>query len=98
MPNELPAYVLYFSGLVSMSIDTAKNQLVVEGVGIDAAILTTKLRKKVGRTTIISVQEVKPKDVKESENKKNVQCSYSDALPLYPGYEVRYKIPCFPNI
>ncbi|CAM8943103.1 unnamed protein product [Rhodiola kirilowii] len=112
-------------GMISMAIEGEKNQLVVVGVGMDAAILATSLRKKVGRTTIISVEEVKSEDKKkeeeeakkkkEAEKKKNEEeqakttnmnvipwsynnCyDYAPPLPSYPGYDVRYGAPSYPN-
>ncbi|CAM8937948.1 unnamed protein product [Rhodiola kirilowii] len=113
-------------GMISMAIEGEKNQLVVVGVGMDAAILATSLRKKVGRTTILSVEEVKSEDKKKEEEEakkkkeaeeakkkkneeeqaktnRNVPWSYNNCydyappLPSYPGYDVCYGAPSYPN-
>ncbi|CAM8978765.1 unnamed protein product [Rhodiola kirilowii] len=64
-------------GLISMAIEASKQQLVVVGVGIDAANLATSLKKKVGHTTIVSIEEVKSeakkKEEEEAKKKKEAE-------------------------
>ncbi|CAM8992648.1 unnamed protein product [Rhodiola kirilowii] len=66
-------------GFLSMEIVLDKNQLVITGVGIDTATLATSLTKKVGYTSIVSVEivlteaqkkEAEAKKKKEAEDKK----------------------------
>ncbi|CAM8895465.1 unnamed protein product [Rhodiola kirilowii] len=68
-----------FSGFLSMAIELDKNQLVITGVGIDTATVATSLTKKVGYTSIVSVEivlteaqkkEAEEKKKKEAEEKK----------------------------
>ncbi|XP_072973740.1 heavy metal-associated isoprenylated plant protein 47-like [Typha angustifolia] len=47
-----------------------KNQLVVVGENVDSACLTHILRRKVGRATILKVEEVKKAEEKKAEDKK----------------------------
>ncbi|KAB1221639.1 hypothetical protein CJ030_MR2G024052 [Morella rubra] len=48
-------------GVDFVGLGAEKDRVEVIGNGVDAVKLATSLRKKVGRTDIISVEEVKPK-------------------------------------
>lgn len=71
-----------------------KDQVVVIGEGVDSADLTRLLRKKVGYASIISVEEVKPKDGPEEDDKDDptpMQWSSSYIhYPQNPMYQVVY--------
>ncbi|KAB1199132.1 hypothetical protein CJ030_MR0G027300, partial [Morella rubra] len=57
-------------GVSSVALEGAdRDQVVVIGDGVDAACLTTSLRKKVGCVLLVSVEEVKPKDAKGGGDK-----------------------------
>uniref|UniRef100_A0A7N0SVT4 HMA domain-containing protein n=1 Tax=Kalanchoe fedtschenkoi TaxID=63787 RepID=A0A7N0SVT4_KALFE len=48
-------------GVTSVALEgPERDQLVVVGIGVDSATLANLLRRKVGKTTFISVAEVKP--------------------------------------
>ncbi|KAK1273515.1 hypothetical protein QJS04_geneDACA007829 [Acorus gramineus] len=51
-----------------------KDQLVVIGEGIDAPCLAKTLRKKIGCTEIVTIENVKPPEKKEEEKKKYCLC------------------------
>uniref|UniRef100_A0A7N0RC13 Uncharacterized protein n=1 Tax=Kalanchoe fedtschenkoi TaxID=63787 RepID=A0A7N0RC13_KALFE len=59
-----------FPGFLSMNIEADKDQLVIVGVGVDAASLVTSLCKKVGHTRIISIEVVKTEAQKKEEEAK----------------------------
>ncbi|KAB1199130.1 hypothetical protein CJ030_MR0G027298 [Morella rubra] len=60
-------------GVMSVALEGQdRDQVVVVGDGVDAACLTSSLRKKVGRVHLVSVEEVKEKAVnKDKEGKQN---------------------------
>ncbi|CAM8915331.1 unnamed protein product [Rhodiola kirilowii] len=64
-------------GFLGMAIDLGKNQLVIIGVGIDTATLATSLTKKVGYTSIVSVEialtEAEKKEAEEKKKKKEAE-------------------------
>ncbi|CAM8925424.1 unnamed protein product [Rhodiola kirilowii] len=64
-------------GFLSMAIELEKNQLVITGVGIDTATLATSLTKKVGYTSIVSVEivltEAQKKEAEEKKKKKEAE-------------------------
>uniref|UniRef100_A0A7N0U4P2 HMA domain-containing protein n=2 Tax=Kalanchoe fedtschenkoi TaxID=63787 RepID=A0A7N0U4P2_KALFE len=57
-------------GFLSMSLELDKDQLVIVGVGVDAAALANSLRKKVGHTSIVSIEIVKTEAQKKEEEAK----------------------------
>ncbi|KAK1269742.1 hypothetical protein QJS04_geneDACA013816 [Acorus gramineus] len=66
-----------------------KDQLVVVGEGVDASSLTEKLRKKVGWTVIITIEDVKPPEPEEkkpsneeTKDEPKIQCMN---CPCYAG-------------
>ncbi|KAI4366210.1 hypothetical protein MLD38_022115 [Melastoma candidum] len=59
------------------------DQLVVTGEGIDSACLATTLRKKVGDTTILKIEEDKPKD-KKDDKKDEKKCEHYCPPPCNP--------------
>lgn len=53
-------FICNIAGVDFVGLGAEKDRVVVTGNGVDAVKLATCLRKKVGRTDIISVEEVKP--------------------------------------
>lgn len=71
-------------GVDSVAIEGEnKDQLVVVGDGVDPANVTILLRKKVGRATIVKVEEVKDDAEKKSET--TVQ-KIETMVQWYPNY------------
>ncbi|XP_068654440.1 heavy metal-associated isoprenylated plant protein 47-like [Aristolochia californica] len=59
------------AGVNSVAVEgDDKDKVVVVGDSVDAVYLVELLRKKVGHTTLLSVEEVKPKDDKPKETKQ----------------------------
>ncbi|KAL9666819.1 hypothetical protein QQ045_001161 [Rhodiola kirilowii] len=60
-----------------MAIELDKSQLVITGVGINTTTLVTSLTKKVGYTSIVSVEivltEVQKKEAEEKKKKKEAE-------------------------
>lgn len=71
-----------------------KDQLEVEGDGIDTVCLVNCLRKKIGHADIVKVEEVKPE--KKPEEKKPEEKTEIVPLPYgwYPNY---YHWHCHPQ-
>lgn len=81
------------TGVTSVAVEIAKNQLVVTGEGVDIACLTRALRKKIAPASIVSVAEVKPEDEKKEEKeKKKLLCCTQKQLccAQYPACSVVY--------
>ncbi|XP_058114217.1 heavy metal-associated isoprenylated plant protein 47-like [Magnolia sinica] len=74
-------------GVSSVAIEgKERDQVVVVGDGVDPIKLTSLMRKKVGHADLISVQEVKPKDEKESKIEVKDQRLWKSDWPQYPQY------------
>ncbi|XP_031120464.1 heavy metal-associated isoprenylated plant protein 16-like [Ipomoea triloba] len=64
-------------GVISVTSDADKNQLVVTGDGVDFFLLMKSLKRKFRCASIVSIEEVKPpekKDDKKDEKKKEECC------------------------
>eukprot|EP00262_Sarcandra_glabra_P002746 TRINITY_DN1314_c0_g1_i1.p1 TRINITY_DN1314_c0_g1~~TRINITY_DN1314_c0_g1_i1.p1 ORF type:complete len:115 (+),score=23.62 TRINITY_DN1314_c0_g1_i1:202-546(+) len=71
-------------GVTSMTIQgDNKNEVVVIGDGMDACKLASSLRRKVGITDIVSVEEVKPK---EEEPKPKPKPKEEEPKPIFEEY------------
>ncbi|XP_077237517.1 heavy metal-associated isoprenylated plant protein 47-like isoform X2 [Tasmannia lanceolata] len=73
-------------GANSVAIEGKEKELVVVmGEGVDPVSLTRLMRKKVGRTEVISVDEVKPKDEKKEQK---IEYTYQPPplISNYPQY------------
>ncbi|KAK3199911.1 hypothetical protein Dsin_023326 [Dipteronia sinensis] len=73
-----------------------KDKVVVIGDGVDAATLTTNLRKKLGCAELLLVQEVKEKKEEPQKPEKVTEPtppSYPFLYPMY-GSVVVYEDPC----
>ncbi|KAB1217319.1 hypothetical protein CJ030_MR4G021002 [Morella rubra] len=74
-------------GVLSVALEGAeKDQVVVVGDGVDAACLTTSLRKKVACVLLVSVEEVKPKDPPQC-----VSTIYPPCRPQCEMYKIVYE-------
>nr|GLL17619.1 heavy metal-associated isoprenylated plant protein 16-like [Ipomoea trifida] len=69
------------AGVISVTSDADKNQLVVTGDGVDFFLLMKSLKRKFRCASIVSIEEVKPpekkddkKDDKKDEKKKEECC------------------------
>ncbi|XP_058112009.1 uncharacterized protein LOC131255326 [Magnolia sinica] len=75
-------------GVISVVIEgKEQDQVVVIGEGVDAAKLVCRMKKKVGHTVLITVEEVKPKEEKK-EVKKEVPKICTPYWQPYPQYVV----------
>nr|GMD07724.1 heavy metal-associated isoprenylated plant protein 47-like [Ipomoea batatas] len=57
------------AGVISVTSDADKNQLVVTGDGVDSFALMKCLKKKFKCASIVSIEEVKQKDDKKEDKK-----------------------------
>ncbi|XP_058081222.1 heavy metal-associated isoprenylated plant protein 16-like [Magnolia sinica] len=73
-------------GVISVTIDAEKEQVVVVGEGVDSIVLTSQLRKKVGYTDLISVEEVKPEEKKEEPKKPEPEKNPPPCIPYCHPY------------
>lgn len=80
-------------GVDSIKLDgEEKNQLVVVGEGVDPVILTGILRKKIGHSDIVKVEEMKKGDGEsESSNEPKIEpyfagYGYTPPVVVYDGY------------
>ncbi|XP_058081004.1 heavy metal-associated isoprenylated plant protein 47-like isoform X2 [Magnolia sinica] len=77
-------------GVTSVAIGGNENErIVVEGEGVDPADLACLMKKKVGRTKLITVEDVKPKEEKESkkeEDEKDHPPQWIQHYYQYPQY------------
>ncbi|KAK1295989.1 hypothetical protein QJS10_CPB15g01136 [Acorus calamus] len=72
-------------GVASIAVQGAdKDQLVVTGEGIDAPSLTETLRKKVGWTDIVTIEEVKEEKKKEEKKKEEEKKNEIKVVDLCP--------------
>ncbi|XP_010260986.1 PREDICTED: uncharacterized protein LOC104599931 [Nelumbo nucifera] len=76
-------------GVISVSLDDSKEKLVVVGDGVDTTCLTTMLRKKVGYTVLVTIEEDKIEEVKKPADKKKCPhhpcCACTCAIVCPPG-------------
>ncbi|XXG72504.1 hypothetical protein AAC387_Pa07g1581 [Persea americana] len=82
-------------GVISVAIEEKEqDQVVVIGDEVDSTCLVKRLRKNVGCTNIVTIEEVKPKQDKKEEKKveKKVEkppCQpQCHGYPYYVGYEI----------
>ncbi|KAF6164059.1 hypothetical protein GIB67_037465 [Kingdonia uniflora] len=76
-------------GVISVALEgDEKDKLVVIGENVDSASLTSVMRKKVGNTNLVSVEEVKKKpDDKKPSDKKVEYPIQVYSYPQYPQYD-----------
>ncbi|MQM00956.1 hypothetical protein Taro_033702 [Colocasia esculenta] len=75
------------AGVISIELQGDKDLLVVVGEGVDSVELTRSLRKKIGCSMLVSVEEVKPKPPDEKKKVEDPQhCNCKDLKPccVYP--------------
>ncbi|KAJ8629720.1 hypothetical protein MRB53_023043 [Persea americana] len=86
-------------GATSVAIEgKEQDQVVVIGDEIDSTCLVKRLRKNVGCTNIVTIEEVKPKQEKKEEKKvekkdekkeEKPRCQpHCHGYPYYVGYEI----------
>ncbi|XP_019196285.1 PREDICTED: heavy metal-associated isoprenylated plant protein 47-like [Ipomoea nil] len=83
-------------GVISVTSDADKNQLVVTGGGVDSFELMKCLKRKFKCASIVSIEEVKPPE-KKDDKKKDECCKTCPCPP--PGYNnpcVQYYPVCQP--
>ncbi|XP_066348639.1 heavy metal-associated isoprenylated plant protein 16-like [Miscanthus floridulus] len=67
-----------------------KDQLEVEGDGIDTVCLVNCLRKKIGHADIVKVEEVKPEEKKPEKQPEVVPLPYGWWYPDYYHYHPQW--------
>ncbi|XP_058112923.1 heavy metal-associated isoprenylated plant protein 47-like [Magnolia sinica] len=78
-------------GVISVVIEgKEQDQVVVIGEGVDAAKLARRMKKKVGHTVLITVEEVKPKEEKKEKKEEPKICT-----PYWQPYP-QYVVACEP--
>ncbi|KAF8409797.1 hypothetical protein HHK36_005876 [Tetracentron sinense] len=82
-------------GVTSVAIQgKERDQVVIIGDGVDSAVLTSLLRKKVGYARLISVEEVKEKEKIVENVKVEIPTPCPSSCSQYPQfhmYEVVYE-------
>ncbi|XP_058113369.1 heavy metal-associated isoprenylated plant protein 47-like [Magnolia sinica] len=83
-------------GVISVVIEgKEQDQAVVIGEGVDAAKLACRMKKKVGHTVLITVEEVKPKEEKKVEKKDEKKEEPKICIPYWQPYP-QYFVACEP--
>ncbi|GAB4845875.1 hypothetical protein Ancab_024879 [Ancistrocladus abbreviatus] len=86
------------SGVISVAVPgNEKDELVVIGMGVDAACLTEKLRKKVGYASIVSVEEVKEQKKKEDKKDKEKKKEGGKDKVDPTAIQIPYYYPSWPS-